>query len=95
MKSLRELAKDTSGLAGSYLRIIISLIIVSLCWIVLQEFVLRIYNATSAVSTDPNFAGTSSLLMYMFRALPVVLFISAIMWGIWIAHREPPSYGGG
>jgi len=90
---MKSLWRDEKGIAGAYIRILISVIMVSLVWIFLNEFVFRVGSATLGISTDPSFSGTESLLMYMWRFTPVVLLICSVIWGIWVAHRERPTYG--
>lgn len=90
---MRSLWQDERGLTGAYLRVVISVIIVSLVWICMNEFVFRISAASLSWSTDPSFPGTRGLLLYIWRITPVVILIGTIIGAILIAHKERPMYG--
>ena len=91
---MKSLWRDESGIAGAYIRVIVSVIMVAIVWICLNEFVFRLGSATLSISTDPNFSGTSTLLLYLWRVCPVILLICDIIFALWVSHREQPSYGG-
>jgi len=92
---MKSLWRDEAGLVGAYIRVIVSVIMVAIVFIVMNEFVLRLGSATNSISTNPGFSGTSSLLLYLWRLTPVVLLIAAVIYAIWASVREQPSYGYG
>jgi len=94
LKTNKSLWENQQGLVGAYIRVIISVIMVAIVFIVMNEFVLRLGSATNSISTNPGFSGTSSLLLYLWRMAPIVLLISAIVWAIWVSHREQPGVYG-
>ena len=85
----RSLMKDEGGLTGALIRVILSIIMVSLIFIILNEVVLRIGNMSLQLATDPQ--SNTALLLWIWRIVPVCLLIFAVIYGIMAAVRERPS----
>lgn len=92
---MRSLLKDQRGLAGTYIRIIIVIVMVALTFIILNEFVFRVGDMSAGWSSNPTFSSDKTVLLYIWRVIPITMLFGAIIWGVLMAHRERPTYAYG
>ena len=78
------------GITEDYMLAAISISIVCVLWIVFNEAVIKIANITASFPLESQASSIVSLLVTIWRALPVAIIIGVLVWVLMRAVKREP-----
>lgn len=82
---------DERGAVYPYLMFWVVIIVCAFMWIAFNEMILHVADWVSASATQAD-GGTWEILLSLYRATPVVIILSTLMWAILQSHRGTEVY---
>lgn len=82
-----RLFNDEKGIVIPYLMVFITVIFVSLAWIICNEVLFHVGDYASNIATE-SFGFTYNILVILWRVTPFVILFSSVLWALVQAHRR-------
>lgn len=90
-----KIKNDERGSFPVVANVIAYVVIGALIWIIFNEMVMVSFSHFQSGSHASSLGGTGDIMLFVWRLIPLLLLIFAVIWGIVVSHRQSHPLGVG